>query len=110
MLTGISRFAGLSANIGRFRAKRFSWQGHFVAVAIGNGRQAGGGVPLCPDALVDDGLFDLTMLPDRAFGALGRIRSPIREGAAAFGPISSPHAVPGSKIEIGRSAQCEPGR
>jgi diacylglycerol kinase family enzyme len=35
-----------------------------VAVAIGNGRQAGGGVPLCPDALIDDGLLDLMILPE----------------------------------------------
>jgi lipid kinase YegS len=52
VLTGISRFTELSANRGTFRAEGFSWEGPFVAVAIGNGRQAGGGVPLCPDALM----------------------------------------------------------
>ena len=41
VLTGISRFAELSANRGSFRAEGFSWEGPFVAVAIGNGRQAG---------------------------------------------------------------------
>jgi lipid kinase YegS len=64
VLTGISRFAELSANRGSFRADGFSWEGRFVAVAIGNGRQAGGGVPLCPDAMIDDGLLDLTILPE----------------------------------------------
>ena len=64
LLTGISRFVELSANRGRFRAEGFSWEGSFVAVAIGNARQAGGGVPLCPEALVDDGLLDLMILPE----------------------------------------------
>ena len=64
LITGVSRFADLSANRGIFRAEGFSWEGPFLALAIGNGRQAGGGVPLCPHALIDDGLLDLTILPD----------------------------------------------
>ena len=83
LVTGISRFAELSANRGRFRAEGFSWEGRFVAVAIGNGRQAGGGVLLCPDALVDDGLLDLMILPelDRA-ARLDAFTHLLREGAA----------------------------
>lgn len=85
VLTGMSRFAELSANAGRFRAEGFSWEGRFTAVAIGNGRQAGGGVRLCPDAMVDDGLLDLTVLPEMnrpaRLDAFGRL---LREGAAAL--------------------------
>jgi lipid kinase YegS len=85
VLTGISRFAEVSANSGRFRAEGFSWEGRFVAVAIGNGRQAGGGVQLCPDALIDDGLLDLMILPalDRAerLDAFARL---LQEGAASI--------------------------
>ncbi len=62
-ITGVAHFAELADNHGRFRAEGFSWEGRFLAVAIGNGRQAGGGIPLCPDALIDDGLLDLTILP-----------------------------------------------
>jgi len=84
LLTGVSRFAELSANRGIFRAEGLAWEGRFVAMAIGNGRQAGGGVPLCPDALVDDGLLDLMILPelDRAarLDAFARL---LREGAGA---------------------------
>ena len=85
LLTGVSHFAELSANHGSFRAEGFSWAGRFVAVAIGNGRQAGGGVPLCPDALVDDGLLDLMILPelDRA-ARLDAFTRLLREGAAAI--------------------------
>jgi len=85
LLTGISHFAELSANRGSFRAEGFSWEGRFVAVAIGNGRQAGGGVPLCPDALIDDGLLDLMILPelDRA-ARLDAFSHLLREGAAGI--------------------------
>jgi lipid kinase YegS len=85
VLTGISRFAEVSANSGRFRAEGFSWEGRFVAVAIGNGRQAGGGVPLCPDALIDDGLLDLMILPEldrtERLDAFARL---LRDGAASI--------------------------
>jgi lipid kinase YegS len=85
VLTGISRFAELCANSGRFRAEGFSWEGRFVAVAIGNGRQAGGGVPLCPDALIDDGLLDLMILPEldrtERLDAFARL---LRSGAASI--------------------------
>jgi lipid kinase YegS len=84
VLTGISRFAELSANSGRFRAEGFSWEGRFVAIAIGNGRQAGGGVPLCPDALIDDGLLDLMILPELDRSArLDAFARLLRDGATA---------------------------
>jgi len=84
VLTGISHFAELSANRGSFRADGFSWEGPFVALAIGNGRQAGGGVPLCPNALLDDGLLDLMILPELDHAArLDAFSHLLREGAAA---------------------------
>ncbi len=84
VLTGISRFAELSANTGRFHAEGFSWEGRFVAIAIGNGRQAGGGVPLCPEALIDDGLLDLMILPELDRSArLDAFARLLRDGATA---------------------------
>jgi lipid kinase YegS len=85
LLTGISRFEELSASRGSFRAEGFSWKGPFVAIAIGNGRQAGGGVPLCPDALIDDGLLDLMILPELDRTArLDAFSHLLREGAAGI--------------------------
>ena len=84
-ITGISHFSELSENQGTFHAEGFSWQGNFLALAIGNGRQAGGGVPLCPNALIDDGLLDLTILPamDHA-ERLDAFAHLLREGAASI--------------------------
>ena len=64
VLTGVSRFRELAANKGRITGADFAWEGSFLALAIGNGRQAGGGIMLCPDALLDDGALDLMILPE----------------------------------------------
>lgn len=63
LLTGISRFSEVHSAQGRFRGPGFDWQGEFLALGIGNGRQAGGGHPLCAQALTDDGLLDVSILP-----------------------------------------------
>ena len=40
-----------------------SLTGDLLALGIGNGRQAGGGQVLCPEAMVNDGLLDVAILP-----------------------------------------------
>ncbi len=64
VLTGVAKLQDLTASTGHFRAAGFDWEGRFLAMAIGNGRQAGGGIQLCPDARADDGLLDLMILPE----------------------------------------------
>ena len=84
-LTGVAHFTELSSIHGRFRAEGFAWEGDFVAFAIGNGRQAGGGVPLCPNALIDDGLLDLTIVPAMDGPAyLDTFAQLLRDGAAGI--------------------------
>ena len=63
LFTGLHRFSELSACEGRIESEGFSWEGAFLALAIGNGRRAGGGIRLCPKAKLDDGFLDLTILP-----------------------------------------------
>jgi lipid kinase YegS len=85
LITGVSRFSELAPSRGSFRAEGFSWEGRFFAVAIGNGRQAGGGVRLCPEALIDDGLLDLTILPELDHAArLDAFSRLLREGAQSI--------------------------
>lgn len=62
-LTGISKFTEIEAASGRFYGDDFEWEGEFLACGLGNGRQAGGGQQLCPDALINDGLLDIAILP-----------------------------------------------
>ncbi|WP_290537562.1 lipid kinase YegS [Alcanivorax sp.] len=63
LLTGLTRFSEIQAAEGFFSNGEFEWQGEFLALGLGNGRQAGGGQRLCPDALVNDGLLDVAILP-----------------------------------------------
>lgn len=63
LFTGLTRFSELSAAYGELSGPDFHWSGDLLALGIGNGRQAGGGHALCPSALVDDGLLDVSILP-----------------------------------------------
>lgn len=63
LFTGLHRFSELAACEARVEAEEFSWEGQFLALAIGNGRRAGGGIRLCPRAKLDDGFLDLTIVP-----------------------------------------------
>lgn len=84
VVTGVTRFRELSASRGRIRAEGFDWEGSFIALAVGNGRQAGGGIVLCPDARLDDGLLDLMILPELVGDArLEALSQLFRQGAAA---------------------------
>lgn len=77
LLTGLSRFSELHAAWGHFVGPDFAWEGEFLALGIGNGRQAGGGQQLCPQASVNDGLLDVCIVPapPDAVGTLGTLLS-----------------------------------
>ncbi|KAB7768576.1 lipid kinase YegS [Xanthomonas maliensis] len=63
LITGMSRLGRIDPIRARFSGPDFDWDGDFIALGLGNGRQAGGGQALCPEALIDDGLLDLTIVP-----------------------------------------------
>jgi len=63
LFTGLSRFSELRAAYGELNGPDFHWRGELLALGIGNGRQAGGGHVLCPSALINDGLLDVSILP-----------------------------------------------
>jgi lipid kinase YegS len=64
LLTGISKLGRIQPIRARLQGPDFDWEGDLIALGIGNGRQAGGGQALCPDALIDDGLLDVTVVPE----------------------------------------------
>ena len=63
LFTGLTRFSELKAAYAELDGPDFHWKGELLALGIGNGRQAGGGHVLCPGALADDGLLDVSILP-----------------------------------------------
>jgi len=56
---GLMRMDTLKPDSCEIRGEDFHWQGDALVIGIGNGRQAGGGQRLCPDALINDGLLDI---------------------------------------------------
>ena len=64
LLTGISQASSISARRAVIEGQDFSWSGGFLALAVGNGRYAGGGVPVTEHASIDNGFFDLSILPE----------------------------------------------
>lgn len=64
VITGVSRLGRIEPIHARLKGPDFEWTGGFIALGVGNGRQAGGGQALCPDALLDDGLADITVIPE----------------------------------------------
>ncbi len=59
---GLMRMDTIKADSCEIRGPDFEWSGDALVIGIGNGRQAGGGQPLCPDALINDGLLQLRLL------------------------------------------------
>lgn len=79
LFTGLSRFSELRAAYGELVGPDFHWSGELLALGIGNGRQAGGGHELCPGAMVDDGLLDISILPAPQ-EVVGTLRSLMTDG------------------------------
>lgn len=59
---GLLRMDTLKADSCEIIGPDFSWSGEALVIGIGNGRQAGGGQQICPDALINDGLLQLRLL------------------------------------------------
>ena len=82
-ITGLSRLGRIEPIVARVSGPGFAWEGGFVALGIGNGRQAGGGQALCPDALIDDGLLDVTVVPELEGELVATLRTALTEGKVA---------------------------
>ncbi|MGE8362112.1 lipid kinase YegS [Pseudomonas sp.] len=98
LLTGLTRFAEVRSAFGRFHGPDFAWEGEFLALGIGNGRQAGGGHPLCPKALVDDGLLDICIVP-AATDVVGTLGTLLSGGINGLDSISLSARLPWLEIE-----------
>lgn len=71
MLTGLAHCTNIRPVPARLTGPGFTWEGEFLVLAVGNGRQAGGGHLLCPHARIDDGALDVRIVPapsDRGIG------------------------------------------
>ena len=51
-------------NLVKVTADDKEYKGHMILIAIGNGKYFGGGMNICPDAKLDDGLFEVCLVSD----------------------------------------------
>ena len=83
LVTGIARLGQFDPIGARVSGPGFAWHGEFIALGVGNGRQAGGGHVLCPGARVDDGLLDLTLIPPLSGELVATMTTMVSEGRDA---------------------------
>ena len=101
LLTGMQKFSEFGAEEGRFRGPDFEWEGRFVAMSVGNGRQAGGGIQLCPEALIDNGLLDVMVLPEVPEDQISeKIKALVTEGRAAIEREVVTARLPWVEVEV----------
>lgn len=61
-INGLLSIDSLKADYCTIEAENFHWEGESLILGIGNGRQAGGGQQLCPDALINDNKLNITIV------------------------------------------------
>ena len=83
LVTGIARLGRIEPVRARLVGPDFAWEGGFLALGIGNGRQAGGGQVLCPKATIDDGRLDVTVVPELEGELGGTVGTLLTEGRQA---------------------------
>ncbi|MDR9888835.1 lipid kinase YegS [Pseudenterobacter timonensis] len=100
LLHGLMRMDTLKPDRCEITGDNFHWQGDALVIGIGNGRQAGGGQQLCPDALINDGLLQLRiftgeeLLPALYTTLTKPEESPnIMDGVSAWFEIKAPHGM-----------------
>ncbi|MGY1425793.1 lipid kinase YegS [Lysobacter sp. A289] len=105
LVTGIAKLGRIEAIPARIHATtvagdEFNWEGGFIALGVGNGRQAGGGQALCPDAVIDDSLLDLTIVPELEGEVGSTVAALLAEGKeAALDRIAVRRQLPWVQIE-----------
>ncbi len=104
LITGIAKLGRIEPVAARVRGPEFEWQGDFIALGIGNGRQAGGGQALCPDALIDDGLLDLTIVPELSGEVAATVGTLVKDGKhAALDRVATRARLPWVELEADQS-------
>ena len=80
-------------------------EGLLLLMAVGNGRQCGGGYQVTPQALLDDGLLDLVVVHDIEIQQLGLVLSELSDLTAETNKFINYVQVPRFSLESNRPLQ-----
>jgi len=106
LLTGLTHFTSIRAARALFSGPDFRWEGAFLVLAVGNGRQAGGGHQLCPEAFLNDGFLDVNLLPELPNTQIPEaLRALLREGLESVRQHVVHARVPWLEIEADEPLQ-----
>ncbi len=100
LITGMAKLGRIDPLRARIHGPDFAWEGEFIALGVGNGRQAGGGQALCPDARIDDGLLDVTIVPELSGEVAATLGALVTEGKhAALDRVATRVQLPWVEID-----------
>jgi lipid kinase YegS len=104
LVTGMSKLGRIEPIEAHVVGTGFAWRGGFIALGLGNGRQAGGGQALCPEAVIDDGLLDVTIVPELDGEMAAALATMLREGRhAALARVATTTRLPWVEIAATRA-------
>jgi lipid kinase YegS len=99
LLTGLAKVGSVHAKPVRLSGPGLDWTGDAYVLAVGNGRQAGGGFKLCDRATLDDGLLDIVLIADLPFDQVIALMGELATGRpAAESDRVTYHQVPDLEV------------
>lgn len=75
-----------------------TYDGNMILIAIANGKYFGGGMNICPDAILDDGVFDICLVKDVTKFKFMREISKVYSGR--LGEVEEVKYISGSDIKV----------
>ena len=100
VLTGIVTAAKMTPYSGRVVAADDSAEGSFIAMAVGNARQAGGGFLVTPNAFLNDGLMDVMFITDFQTKEFGLVIQELQDFTNKENQFVHYRQLPGFEIEV----------
>jgi len=99
-LVGVVTAAKMTPYRGRIKLPQGSAEGSFIVMAVGNARQAGGGLQVTPEAWLDDGLLDILFITDFQTAELGQVMQELQDFDNAGNRFVHYRQVPGCEVEV----------
>ncbi|MEN6336096.1 MAG: lipid kinase YegS [Phycisphaerales bacterium] len=106
-VTGLLKALAITPYPARLTLPDERWEGNLIVVTVGNGRQAGGGIPVAPKAALDDGLLDLMVIHDAGLLQSGRVLSELRDVEAQDNEYLFYRQVPSLTLELDQTMRLD---